>query len=189
MRRTTTLLTISALMAISGGHALAQTASTKSPSEDKTLANLPREIHHQILVLPFYSVFDFITFTIDGSKVTLRGYVLRHTLKDHAEAAVKSIDGVDSVVNQIEILPTLASDDDIRRAVYRMLYEDSALAHYAVQNVPPLHIIVKNGSVSLEGSTESLADKNLAASLASSAANVHSLKNNLVVQAKERTAQ
>jgi hyperosmotically inducible periplasmic protein len=189
MKRTGNLLLLTAALAILMGHAFAQTASVKKLSEDRASANLAQEIHHQILVLPFYSVFDFITFTLDGSKVTLKGYVLRHTLKDHAEAAVKSIEGVDTVIDQIEILPALASDDDLRRAIYRTLYEDSTLAHYAVQNVPPLHIIVKNGSVSLEGYADSLADKNLAASLASSTANVHSLKNNLVVHAREGAAQ
>ena len=189
MKRIGTLLILIAVTATFASRVLPQTASNKKLSEDRTTASLTREIRHQILVLPFYSVFDFIAFNLEGNRVTLTGYVLRHTLKDHAEAAVRSVEGVDTVVNRIEILPASASDDELRRAVYRALYEDSNLAHYAVQNVPPLHIIVKNGSVSLEGAAESLTEKNLAASRASGAPNVQSVKNNLVVRAKEGTAQ
>jgi hyperosmotically inducible protein len=169
----------------------AQTASTKKPSkpEEKYPSSLSREIHHQLIVLPFYSVFDSIAFTIDGKKVTLTGQVVRHTLKEHAEAAIKSIEGVESVVNRIEILPTSPADDDLRRAVYRAVYEDPTLARYAVPPIPSVHIIVKNGNVALEGSINSDADKNLAASRAGGVANVLSVKNNLVVQPKGSAAE
>jgi len=170
---------------------LAQTDPTrKAPkSEEKLSPTLAHEIHHQILVLPFYSVFDSITFILEGNRVILAGQVLRLTLKENAGAAVRSMEGVTTVVNNIEVLPVSPSDDDFRRAVYRALYEDSALARYAVQNVPAIHIIVKNGSVALEGSVDSLSDKNLAASRAGSVANVLSVKNNLVVHPKGSTAE
>jgi hyperosmotically inducible periplasmic protein len=192
MRRIATWLTFIALLfAIAARSLPAQTTpANKSPkSEDKFPSNLSREIHHQILLLPFYSVFDSITFTLQGNKVTLAGQVLRHSLKENAEAAVKSIEGVDIVVDQIEVLPSSPSDDDLRSAVYRALYEDTALAHYAIQNVPPVHIIVKNGGVALEGSVDSLSDKNLAATRAGSVANVLSVKNNLVVHPKDSAAE
>jgi hyperosmotically inducible periplasmic protein len=152
-------------------------------------SSLSREIHHQIVVLPFYSVFDSISFTLQGNNVTLTGQALRHKLKEHAEASVKSIEGVGVVVNQIEILPVSPSDDDLRRTVYRALYEDSTLARYAIQTVPPIHIIVKNGGVALEGSVDSLSDKNLAATRAGSAANGLSIKNNLVVHLQDSAAE
>ena len=165
---------------------LAQAPSANSPakSEEKYPPNLSREIHHQLLVLPYYSVFDVIGFTLDGGRVTLTGQVVRPTLKSQAEAAVKSIEGVDSVVNQIELLPPSPADDELRRAIYRAIFEDSTLARYAVHPVPPIHIIVKNGDVALEGAVESVSDKNLAGSRAGGVANVHNVKNNLVVQPK-----
>jgi hyperosmotically inducible periplasmic protein len=162
----------------------AQTSAAKNsarPVENAT-TSLTREIHHQILVLPFYSVFDSINFTLDGHKVTLTGEVLRRTLKEHAEAAVKSIEGVDTVVNQIEVLPVSPTDDDLRRAVYRALYEDPVLERYATQTVPPVHIIVKNGHVSLEGTVESVSDKNLAGTRAGTVPNVAGVKNDLQVR-------
>ncbi len=153
-------------------------------SEEKHTVSLSREIHHEIAVLPFYSVFDSINFTLEGSRVTLTGQVLRRSLKENAEAAVKSIEGVGEVVNKIEVLPASPSDDELRRAVYRALYEDSTLARYATQNIPPVHIIVKGGSVGLEGTVDSPSDKNLAAARAGSVAGVANIKNNLVVHGK-----
>ena len=166
--------------------ALAQEPLANAPAkpEEKNPSSLPREIHHQLLVLPYYSVFDIIGFTLDGKKVTLTGQVVRPTLKSQAEAAVKSIEGVAIVVNQIELLPASPADDELRRATYRAIFEDATLARYAVQTVPPIHIIVKNGNVALEGTVASVSDKNLAGSRAGGVANVHNVKNNLVVQPK-----
>jgi len=170
------LLTFAAAMPVDG-----QAGSGAKPANPDEKSALSREIHHQLQVLPFYSVFDNITFTINGTMVILTGQVLRPTLKENAEAAVKSLEGVTVVVNHIELLPASPSDDELRRGIYRAVYENSALAHYAVQTVPSIHIIVKNGSVTLEGTVESAADSNLAGVRASSVANVLSLKNNLVV--------
>jgi len=164
-------------------------AKNSTKPEEKIPFGLSREIHHQILALPFYSVFDAIAFTLDGNKVTLTGQVVRPTLKEQAEAAVRSIEVVSTVVNQIEVLPVSSTDDDLRRAVYRALYEDPTLARYAAQAVPSIHIVVKNGNVSLEGSVISASDKDLAALRAGSVANVLSVKNNLVVQAKGSAAE
>jgi len=166
---------------------------TSSPQSQKTEEKYPsalsREIHHQILMLPFYSVFDFVTFTLQNNKVTLSGQVLRHNLKDQAEAAVKSLEGVDSVVNNIVVLPVFPPDDDLRRAIYRAVYEDPALARYGIPAVPGIHIIVKNGNVVLEGCVDSLSDKNLAALRAGTVANVLGVKNNLVVLPKGIAAE
>jgi len=169
----------------------AQTTRAKTPPkpEEKYSSTLSREIRHQLLVLPFYSVFDSIAFTLDGNKVTLTGQVVRPTLKEHAEAAVKSIEGVDTVVNHIEVLPVSPADDNLRAAIYRALYEDPTLARYAVQAVPPVHIIVKSGNVTLEGSVSSESDRNLAALLTGAVGNVLSVKNNLVVQPKGSAAE
>ena len=165
------------------------TASNKATKSADPAPALSREIHHQILVLPFYSVFDSIRFTMDGRNVILSGQVLRRNLKEQAEAAVKSLEGVGVVSNKIEILPASASDDELRRAIYRAIYEDSTLARYATQNIPPVHIIVNNGAVSLEGSIDSDSDKNLAEARAESVAKVGRVKNNLVVHVKESAAE
>lgn len=180
------LLTISATPFLQGQKSASQPGQKP---EDKFPSSLAREIHHQLLVLPFYSVFDSITFTLEGKKVALAGQVVRHTLKDHAEAAVKNIEGVDTVVNKIEILPVSPTDNDLRRTVYRAIYEDPTLARYAIQAIPSIHIIVKNSNVSLEGFVTRESDKNLAALRAGVVPNVLSVKNNLVVQPKGGTAE
>jgi hyperosmotically inducible periplasmic protein len=179
------------LLALAAPALLAQAIPAQKPpkADEKRPPSLSREIHHQILVLPFYSVFDSIAFTLDGSKVTLTGQVLRTTLKENAEAAVKSIEGVNVVINHIEVLPVSPTDDDLRRAAYRSLYEDSTLARYAVEALPPIHIIVKNGNVTLEGSVNSESDKTRAGVRAGDAANVISVKNNLLVQPKGGAAE
>lgn len=155
----------------------------------KTDENLARVVHHQLLVLPYYSVFDNLVFTIDGDKVTLSGQVVRTTLKEHAEAAVKSIEGVGTVVSTIEVLPKSEADDELRREVYRVIFEDEILKQYAVQALPPIHIIVKNGTVALEGSVNNMGDKELARTRASSVVSAQSVTNHLVVREKETTAK
>jgi hyperosmotically inducible protein len=189
-RRTANLLLLSALLSVShSACAQAPTSSKSAKANDAYPTALTREIHHQLLVLPFYSVFDSISFTLGDGKVTLTGQVVRRSLKEHAEAAIKSIEGVTIVVNQIEVLPPSASDDDLRDAVYRSIYEDPILARYAIQNIPPIHIVVENGNVALEGSVESASDKKLATTKASDVSNVRSVKNDLIVHAKESAAK
>ena len=143
--------------------------------------NLIKEVRHQLLLLPYYSVFDNLSYRIDGDTVTLDGQVVRPTLKSDAESAVKSLEGVAGVVNNIEVLPVSPMDDQLRRAVYRALYGDSALSRYAYSSVAAIHIIVKNGSVTLEGVVDNESDKNLANLRANQVPNVFSVKNNLTV--------
>ena len=173
-----------ALASASAGNAARShvTGGPAANNQAKNSSNLAREVHHQLMTLPFYSVFDYITFILDGRKVILSGQVLRPMLKKHAVAAIKSLDGVDTLVDQIEVLPSSETDDELRRAIYRAIYEDPALAPYAVQTVPPIHIVVKNGNVSLEGAVNSTADRNLAATHAGTVANVVGVNNNLSVQ-------
>jgi len=149
---------------------------------------LPREIRHQLFVLPYYSVFDYITFRLDGDKVTLTGYVLRPTLRSDAEAAVKSLEGVSSVKNLIEVLPKSSDDDDSRRAVYRAIFEDSTLQRYAVSDVPVIHILLRNGEVTLEGVVSSEAEKTLVSTRASSVSGITSVKNNISIRPKSAPA-
>jgi hyperosmotically inducible protein len=143
---------------------------------------LEREVRHELVMLPFYSVFDNLQFKVDGYRVELFGQVVRPTLKSDAEAVVKKIEGVESVVNHIEVLPPSPNDDRIRLAEYRAIYGNSVLNRYALQAVPPIHIIVKNGNVTLEGVVASEMDKNVANIQANSVPGVFSVINNLRVE-------
>ena len=150
-------------------------------NEKKMQENLVKEVRHQLLLLPYYSVFDNLLFKVDGNKVTLIGQVVRPTLKSDAENAVKGIEGVASVDNQIEVLPVSPMDDGVRRAVYRAVYGDTALSRYGMSALPSIHIIVKNGSVTLEGVVDNESDRNLAGLRANGVANVFSVNNNLTI--------
>src|SRR5437773_9700402 len=127
----------------------------KQRSEAKYREKLYKEVRHQLVMLPWYSVFDNLAYQVEGDKVTLSGQVTRPVLKSDAGAAVKSIEGVASVVNNIEVLPLSPMDDQIRRVVYRAIYGDSGLSRYSIQSLPSIHIIVKNGHVTLEGVVDS----------------------------------
>ena len=150
-------------------------------NERKMQENLVKEVRHQLLLLPYYSVFDNLLFKVEGDNVTLLGQVVRPTLKSDAENAVKSIEGVASVNDQIEVLPVSPMDDQLRRAVYRAVYGDPVLSRYGMSALPSIHIIVKNGNVTLEGVVDSESDKNLANLRASAVPNVFSVTNNLTV--------
>src|SRR5207249_12109363 len=102
-------------------------------SEEKYREKLVKEVRHQLVMLPWYSVFDNLAFQVEGDKVILSGQVTRPTLKSDAEAAVKSIEGVASVVNNIEVLPVSPMDDQLRRALFRAIYSDPGLQRYAIQ--------------------------------------------------------
>ncbi|HYL86188.1 MAG TPA: BON domain-containing protein [Candidatus Angelobacter sp.] len=155
--------------------------SRNQRSEAKYQERLAKEVRHQLVMLPWYSVFDNLVYAVEGDKVTLFGQVTRPILKSDAEAAVKSIEGVASVTNNIEVLPVSPMDDQLRRALFRAIYGEAGLQRYSIQAVPSIHILVKNGSVTLEGVVDSEMDKNLAGLRANQVPNVFSVKNNLVV--------
>ena len=156
-------------------------ARTQGQRNDKTQQNIMREVRHQLLMLPYYTVFDNLEYKVDGDNVTLLGQVTRPTLKSDAESAVKTIEGVASVNNQIEVLPLSPMDDQIRRAEYRAIYGDAVLSKYGWSSMPSIHIIVKNGNVTLVGVVDNEADKNLAGIRANGVSNVFSVTNNLRV--------
>ena len=155
--------------------------TSQQRSEEKYRERLAKEVRHQLLLLPYYSVFDNLAFKVEGDKVTLSGQVVRPTLKSDAESAVKSIEGVATVVNNIEVLPVSPMDDQLRRAVHRAIYRDSVLFRYGESAVPSIHIIVKNGNVTLVGVVDNESDKNLANLRANGVPNVYSVKNDLAV--------
>ncbi len=142
-----------------------------------------QEVRHQLLLLPYYGVFDNLAYKVseDGT-VTLIGQVTRPTLKSDAGNAVKKIEGVMTVDNQIEVLPPAPADDRIRLATYRAIYGNPALNLYALRAVPPIHIIVKNGHVTLEGVVARQMDKQIAETQARAVPGVFSVDDNLQVE-------
>ena len=143
-------------------------------------ADLVNEVRHEVLLVPGYTVYDWLYYRIDGSKVTLLGTVVHATLKRDVENAVKKIEGVTSVEDDIEVLPASASDDRIRQAILQSINKE--MSAYLSEEVKRIHIIVKNGNVMLEGEVASQADKDHVTSLAKFAPEVHNVTNNLVVQ-------
>lgn len=143
---------------------------------------ITREVRHELVMLPYYGVFDNLAFRVDGSTVTLIGQVTRPTLKSDSEKVVKDIEGVERVVNQIEVLPLSPMDDQIRMAEFRAIYGTPGLDRYALNAVPPIHIIVNNGKVTLEGVVANEADKNMAGVKANGVSGVFSVTNNLRIE-------
>jgi len=172
------LQSLSGLLALAIGGGLA--AQERHPSE-KGQMRLQKEVRHELVTLPMYNVFDNLAYKVEGGTVTLLGQVTRPTLKSDAERAVKGIEGVERVDNRIEVLPLSPNDDQLRRAVYRGIYGTEGRDRYAMRAVPTIHIIVKNGHVSLEGAVATEGDKNLANIKASGVSGVFSVTNNLQV--------
>jgi hyperosmotically inducible periplasmic protein len=144
-------------------------------------ASLANQVRHQLVMLPWLSVFDNLEYSVQGNKVVLAGQVVRPVLKDEAASAVKHIEGVEEVDNQIEVLPVSNFDDQIRRAELREIYSFPSLQRYGMGTLPGIHIIVKNGHVILEGVVDNQTDKNLAGLRANSVPDVFSVTNNLRV--------
>ena len=140
------------------------------------------KIRKELVTLPFYGVFDNLAFKYEEGVVTLYGQVSRPTLKKDAERVVERVAGVDQVINKVEVLPLSGFDDRIRLAVYRAIYRQPGLDRLSIQAVPPIHIIVKNGNVTLEGVAPNKADSTRAFIAANGVSGVFSVKNNLRVE-------
>jgi hyperosmotically inducible protein len=144
-------------------------------------AYLMREVRHELVTLPWFSVFDNLQYSVNGGVVTLSGQVVDPTLKKNAENAVKHIEGVEKVNNEIEVLPVSPMDDEIRRAEYRAIYGQGNLSRYGIGALQAIHIIVKGGHVTLEGVVDNQADKDAAGIYAKTVPNVFSVDNHLTV--------
>ena len=159
-----------------------RTANMGGTGQDR----VTREVRHELVMLPYYGVFDNLVYRVDGSTVRLYGQVTRPTLKNDAENVVKGIEGVTRVDNQIEVLPLSSMDDRIRIATYRTIFGKPGLDRYAMQAVPPIHIIVSNGKVALEGVVANESDKSQAGIYANTVSGVFSVTNNLRVQGERK---
>jgi hyperosmotically inducible protein len=161
---------------------LAMTAPSGQQVPERAIEHIQKEVRHEILMLPYFGVFDDITYKVEGYKVTLMGQVTRPTLKSEAGNVVKRIEGVAQVDNQIEVLPTSFMDDQLRLRLYRAIYGYPALERYAMPVIKPIRIIVKGGNVTLEGIVDSEADKNLVNILANGVSGIFSVTNHLMVE-------
>jgi hyperosmotically inducible protein len=182
------------IITVSIGAATAQPQKDKKPqlperrsrgeSEARTVAYLVREVRRELVMLPYYGVFDWLEGEVkaDGT-VILRGEVVRPTTKSDAGNRVKKIEGVEQVVNEIEVLPLSTNDDQLRLAVYRAIFDwNSPLFRYATQAVPPIHLIVKNGRVILKGIVATKADSDLARIRANGVSGVFEVRNELRIE-------
>lgn len=171
------LVAVVCLFSVMACMAAAQNA-TSNKSEDRIV----REVRHELLMLPYYGVFDSIAYKVNGGTVTLLGAVVRPSLKSDAENSIKHIEDVDRIDNQIEVLPPSSQDDALRIALFRAIYQYPSLQKYELGVQKPIRIIVKNGRVTLEGVVDSEADKNVAGVRANSVPGIFQVTNNLQVE-------
>jgi hyperosmotically inducible protein len=139
------------------------------------------QVRHELLMLPWYGVFDNLEYQVNGTEVTLTGQVIsEHSVtKGDAGKFVSSIPGVTRVINNIEVLPPSPFDNQIRRAEYNKVFSYADLGRYTLGANPPVHIVVKNGHVTLEGVVMNQMDKNMAGVIANTVPGVFSVENNL----------
>lgn len=156
-------------------------AKPRTEVSPRATERIKKEVRHELVMLPYLGVFDNLTYKVGGSAVTLAGQVTRPTLKSDAEGVVKSIEGVEQVDNQIEVLPLSPFDNTLRLRLYQAIYGFGQLQKYALSVNKSIRIIVKNGNVTLEGVADSQTDKHIAGIRANSVADIFSVKNNLQI--------
>ena len=156
--------------------------SYANPTNAAETDKLEKKIRKELVTLPFFSVFDNLAFKVEDGTVTLFGQVSRPSLRKDAARVVERVTGVEEVVNQIEVLPLSNFDDRIRLATYRAIYRQPGLDRLSLMAVPPIHIVVKNGNVTLEGVVNNQGDSTRAYLAANGVSNVFSVKNNLRIE-------
>ena len=160
-------------------------ATISASQSKKGLVGLEKDVRHELVMLPYFGVFDNLEFQVNpDGEVVLTGQVTRPTLRSDAENVVKRIEGVNHVINKIEVLPLSPFDDRIRLAVYRTVFGFGNMGRYTWGPVPPVHIIVKNGDVTLVGYVANEGDRNIANIRANSVPGVFAVHNDLKVDQK-----
>jgi hyperosmotically inducible protein len=152
-------------------------------SSDPVEVNIAQQVRRAMLKLPYYSLFDDLEYSVQGRTVTISGAVtsIHSQTKRDAESAVKRIEGVDRVVNNIQVLPPSPFDEQARARVYHSLMRTAGLSQYFWQASPSIHILVNNQRVTLTGYVTNESDKNLANIAAKEVPNVFQVTNNLQV--------
>ncbi|HVG22308.1 MAG TPA: BON domain-containing protein [Blastocatellia bacterium] len=174
------VIAIVAALAIGASAAIAAPAA--SAGKDKDSLYMMNKVRKELVTIPYYGVFDNLAYKIDGSTVTLYGQVVRPSTRSSAEKRVKKIEGVERVINNIEVLPLSTFDDSIRARAYRAIFRSGSLYRYAMGVNPSIHIIVNRGHVTLEGVVSNKMDSQLAYFAANSVPGVFSVRNNLRVE-------
>ncbi len=177
MKRTIQSIALASALAIG---ALPMLAGTGNPP----VQDLASQVRHELVMLPYYSVFDDLGYSVINGVVTLSGAVTQPVVKDDAERSVKHLQGVTQVVNNIRVLPLSSFDNRIRLAEYRSIYGFAGLYRYGMGTQPSIHIIVDNGHVTLIGVVDNEGDKNIANIRANTVPGVFSVTNNLRVAEK-----
>jgi hyperosmotically inducible protein len=143
--------------------------------------DLTEQVRHELVMIPYYNVFDDLNFRVDNGVVTLSGEVTQPVVKDDAERSVKHLAGVTQVINNIRVLPLSPMDNRIRMAEYRSIYGFGGLYRYGMGTQPSIHIIVENGHVTLVGVVDRQVDKDTANIRANLVPGVFSVTNDLRV--------
>ncbi len=159
----------------------AQNSAAEQPMSAEVQAKLVQGIRRAIIMLPYFGVFDNIEFQLQGRTVILQGQVTESILKPDAEKAVKKVEGVEKVVNNIEVLPPSPMDNRLRQQVRQAIYSYGPLFKYSNMPNPPIRIIVKNSRVTLYGVVDTETDKNLCTMRVNQISGVMSVTNNLRV--------
>lgn len=173
-----TLVSLATLLAL---FCLGAAAQDNQKGSAQSQERITREVRHELLMLPYFGVFDYIAYKVDGGTVTLLGQVVRPVLKSDAENVVKRIEGVERVDNQIETLPPSSMDDRLRIQLFHAIYGYPSLEKYSLGVQKAIRIIVKNGHVTLEGVVDSQGDKDLVNIRAKGVPGTFSVDNNLQV--------
>ena|SRR6266404_1816450 len=169
---------VAGLMAVA---VMAVTPAVQASSKPAALSTVEEKVRHQLVMLPYYNIFDDLSFRVDNGTVTLFGAVTDPVLKSDAQRVVERVEGVSRVENQIEVLPLSPMDNQIRYREYRAIFGYGPLQRYSLGAVPSIHIIVKNGNVTLTGAVSSEMDRNLVNIRANGVPGVFSVKNQLQV--------
>jgi len=148
---------------------LTATAADKANFTPKTGDDLVKAVRHEILVYPHYTLWDDVSFRVDNGNVTLLGDVTQPYKKSDLQNIVKHVPGVETVTNQLNVLPLSSNDDRLRIQVARAIFRDPALNRYAMGAIPSIHIIVDNGQVKLTGAVATAMDKQIAGMRAAAA--------------------
>ncbi|MGC2662215.1 MAG: BON domain-containing protein [Bryobacteraceae bacterium] len=173
---------LAALLLASGVSLIAgQVPATATQAVSQTTYNISSKVHHELATLPFLTIFDNLAYRVDGTTVYLEGAVTRPVMRQDAERVVKNIEGVTLVQNHIEVLPLSPFDNQIRWAEARSIYSFPTLNRYGAGTQPSIHILVKNGNVTLVGAVNSKSDKDVAGIRANQVPGVFSVQNELQV--------
>ena len=164
---------------LAGAAAASTKGSANLPQSDSDIA---RNVRHEVVMYPQYSIWDDISFRVAGGTVSLTGEVNQPFKKQDIERLVRKVPGVASVTNDIKVLPLSSMDDRLRLQVANAIYRDPILSGYAMGAVPAIHIIVENGHVTLTGMVNSNMEKQIAGMRAASSLSFGPIVNNLVVE-------